>query len=222
MSIRKNSCLHLDGAPVTTWEQMQSCYAQRRKTHGCTAAAMYYSRDELHRQRLEQVRQLLAMYVQPGETLLDVGCGFGDLAPYLPDCHYTGLDVIEECVQEARRRHPDRQFLQQNLLEMEVSEANRRDWVAMVGIMGTLPLPEEVLMRGLALARKGLVVDFIDARRYQGPLNHYDLGECAGHLLELDAGQVLLYPTPAQPWTFVVALKSLLFTDPSSVAPSLG
>jgi len=211
VTIRKNSCLVLDDAPVETWEQMQASYSCRCRQHGASPATLYYSRDELHRQRLEQVRRLLALHVQPGDSLLDVGCGFGDLVPHLPDCGYLGIDVMEDFVKEARRRHPGHAFETVNLLDMPPGPATCRDWVAMVGIMGTLPLPEAMLERGLALARKGLIVDFIDARRYQGPLNHYDLGACAGLLLELGAGQVQLSATPEQPWTFVVALHQLLF-----------
>lgn len=212
MNIRKNTCLFLDDAPVETWEEMQASYACRRDAHGCSSTTLYYSKESLHRDRLGQVETLLAMHVQPEDALLDVGCGFGDLVPRLPACRYVGIDVIDDFVQEARKRHPEHKFHTANLLDMEISEDSRPDWVAMVGIMGTLPMPEAVLEKGFALARKGLVVDFIDACRYQGPLNHYDLGLCANFLLAQGAAQAHLYATPSQPWTFLVALKTMLFT----------
>ncbi len=196
---------------VETWEQMQQSYARRREKHGCAPAAMYYSRDSLHKERLEQVSLLLRQHVSPGESLLDVGCGFGDLVSHLPECHYMGLDVIEEAVQEARRRHPEHDFRSGNLLEMDNAPQNRCNWLAMVGIMGTLPQPEAVLQKGLALAQNGIIVDFIDAAKSTGPLNSYDMGCCVNFLLEQGAGQVLIYATPAQPWTFLVARKQMLF-----------
>ncbi|MCY2929093.1 MAG: class I SAM-dependent methyltransferase [Planctomycetota bacterium] len=50
-----------------------------------------------------------------GRTLLDVGCGLGDLLGYLQRrglaADYTGVDIVPEMVAAARRMHPDGQFL---------------------------------------------------------------------------------------------------------------
>ena len=43
------------------------------------------------------------------KSLLDVGCGLGDLLTYLGargvQVHYTGVDLLEKMVQAARRNH---------------------------------------------------------------------------------------------------------------------
>ncbi len=210
MSIRKNACLILDDAPVESWEAMLNSYLSRWGQFGFCPRTLYYSRDDLHRERLEQAEVIMRRYVTAGDSLLDVGCGFGELVPHLPDCTYQGIDLIEHFVSEARKRHPSRAFAVQNLLKMETLF----DWVAMVGIMGTLPLPEDMLLKGMALARKGVIVDFIDTRRYQGPLNHYDMGCCVNFLVEQGAGQVHVFTTPTQPWTFLLAEKQRLFSEP--------
>jgi SAM-dependent methyltransferase len=50
-----------------------------------------------------------------GKTLLDVGCGLGDLRAYLRlrniPADYTGVDVSENMVQAALERQPDGRFL---------------------------------------------------------------------------------------------------------------
>jgi len=50
-----------------------------------------------------------------GRSLLDVGCGLGDLYAYLQrrrlEADYTGVDLLEKMVEAARRRHPDARFL---------------------------------------------------------------------------------------------------------------
>ncbi|HUT60383.1 MAG TPA: class I SAM-dependent methyltransferase [Phycisphaerae bacterium] len=50
-----------------------------------------------------------------GRSLLDVGCGLGDLLGYLLrrgiDTEYTGVDISKKMLQAARRNHPDGRFV---------------------------------------------------------------------------------------------------------------
>ena len=50
-----------------------------------------------------------------GRSLLDVGCGLGDLLEYLDRAgiaaDYTGVDIVPEMVEAARRRHPAGEFI---------------------------------------------------------------------------------------------------------------
>jgi 2-polyprenyl-3-methyl-5-hydroxy-6-metoxy-1,4-benzoquinol methylase len=39
---------------------------------------------------------------QPGQRLLDVGCGYGDLSHHLPGVDYVGIDVNEDYIAHAR------------------------------------------------------------------------------------------------------------------------
>lgn len=50
---------------------------------------------------------------QPGERILDVGCGTGDLARQLAErgAHVVGLDHSPEMIAEARARYPDLTFI---------------------------------------------------------------------------------------------------------------
>jgi SAM-dependent methyltransferase len=49
-----------------------------------------------------------------GKNILDVGCGFGNIIPYLSsraeNFSYTGVDVVPEFVKLAQKRYPDFQF----------------------------------------------------------------------------------------------------------------
>ncbi len=60
-----------------------------------------------------------------GLSLLDVGCGLGDLCRFLKQrkitVDYTGLDLLEKMVAEARRRCPGGQFIVGNLFDPQVN-----------------------------------------------------------------------------------------------------
>jgi SAM-dependent methyltransferase len=49
----------------------------------------------------------LIQYFDKGRSVLDVGCGVGELRPYLSCREYLGLDTSLVAIQRARDRHPD-------------------------------------------------------------------------------------------------------------------
>lgn len=56
-----------------------------------------------------------------GRSILDVGCGLGDLRSYLAargiDADYTGVDVSDKMIQAALQRQPEGRFLRANLFD---------------------------------------------------------------------------------------------------------
>lgn len=54
-----------------------------------------------------------------GKSLLDVGCGLGDLWAYLRrrriDVDYFGIDILDKMVLAARKRHPEARFEQADI-----------------------------------------------------------------------------------------------------------
>ena len=65
-------------------------------------------------QRIEsQHRRVLAQYVLPNDSVLDVGCGWGRLAYLLPTTwrgDYLGIDITPEFLSIAQQNHPDLDF----------------------------------------------------------------------------------------------------------------
>lgn len=62
-----------------------------------------------------------------GKTLLDVGCGFGDLYGYLarhniPIEKYLGLEITPEILEVAKKRYPKTSFELRNLLDHSFTE----------------------------------------------------------------------------------------------------
>jgi SAM-dependent methyltransferase len=65
--------------------------------------------------QLARIRALCRNVDLAGRRVLDLGCGLGDLYAHLKacgiGCDYTGVDLLEEMVVAARRRHPGARFL---------------------------------------------------------------------------------------------------------------
>jgi SAM-dependent methyltransferase len=65
-------------------------YSLFRRLVGRDTARSVYAREHLR--------------VQPGQRVLDIGCGTGDILEFLPDAQYTGYDISPQYIERARRR----------------------------------------------------------------------------------------------------------------------
>jgi len=58
--------------------------------------------------------QLVGDFPLEKKSILDVGCGFGDLIPFIAheslDFTYTGVDLLPQFTEEAARRYPEHTF----------------------------------------------------------------------------------------------------------------
>lgn len=85
------------------------------------------------------------------DRVLDVGCGFGDFLTYLRhrglDVEYTGIDISEAMVEQARRHLPDARILLGNFLDAPVT--GEYDIVTANGIFYLLGSNAEALMHRL-------------------------------------------------------------------------
>lgn len=69
-------------------------YSLFRRLVGRNAARTVYAREHLR--------------VRSGESVLDLGCGPGDILEFLPPVRYVGYDISPEYIDRARRRFGDR------------------------------------------------------------------------------------------------------------------
>ena len=73
-----------------------------------------------YRQRLSEVYGLL---VSPGQRVLEIGCGLGDLLAATHPSYGLGIDFSAEMVQRAHERHPELNFMHAEAHSLELSEA---------------------------------------------------------------------------------------------------
>jgi SAM-dependent methyltransferase len=62
-------------------------------------------------------RALVRDYIRPlaGDRVLDIGCGPGTMAPYLPGSDYVGFDASAEYIDRAQHRFPRAHFVCQRV-----------------------------------------------------------------------------------------------------------
>src|SRR5262245_47929546 len=102
-------------------ETLQS-YNEQRRAHWDAVAKQtdswqgwggYYHR------RLTQIMQHL---VAPGQCVLEIGCGQGDLLASVKPGYGVGVDFSADMVERASKRHPELKFVQADAHELDLGE----------------------------------------------------------------------------------------------------
>lgn len=93
--------------------------------HGHSAAALYWSGEAVQQLRFQV---LLECAVHQGDSVLDVGCGFGDLYPLLrrmaKQVRYTGIDLSPDLLASARELQPQANFFCGDLFDFDPAPAS--------------------------------------------------------------------------------------------------
>jgi SAM-dependent methyltransferase len=69
-----------------------------------------------------RLAQLYQFVVAPGQSVLEIGCGAGDLLAAVKPARGVGIDFSEEMVRAARQRYPDLQFIHADAHELDLNE----------------------------------------------------------------------------------------------------
>ncbi|MBE1160670.1 class I SAM-dependent methyltransferase [Dyella acidiphila] len=107
-----------------------------------------------------------------GSKVLDLGCGYGDLKPFLDqrfaDVAYLGIDHMPEFIEEARRRHghlPRTGFVQADILNAVFPAV---DYVLASGAMSyrcsNALYPYNLIRQMWDAAERGIAFNLLDAR----------------------------------------------------------
>ena len=95
-------------------------------------ATMGWLRGYYHR----RLRQLVASLVDPGLSVLEIGCGQGNLLKALKPSRGVGVDISPRMVAAAKERHPDCEFTVGDAEDLPVQETF--DVVVMSNLVGYL------------------------------------------------------------------------------------
>ncbi len=83
-------------------------------------------------------RVLVSDYIrpQPGDRILDIGCGPGNMLPYLPRGPYLGVDANPAYIATARERYGDRgEFVCERVSHHDVQQFGAFDIVLALGLI---------------------------------------------------------------------------------------
>jgi 2-polyprenyl-3-methyl-5-hydroxy-6-metoxy-1,4-benzoquinol methylase len=73
---------------------------------------------------------------QPGERILDVGCGYGDLASHLPEVKYVGIDSNEKYIACAKRlQDAHGKFIVADVTDLSVETLGKFDVGIAIGVL---------------------------------------------------------------------------------------
>jgi 2-polyprenyl-3-methyl-5-hydroxy-6-metoxy-1,4-benzoquinol methylase len=196
--------LELDGNKIENWSQMVSVYQARLKKHGFGYQTLFYPNQQLHHSRLAQIAMIANETITSNDTVLDVGCGYGELVPFLTDCKYHGIDLVDAFINEAQTRYPHIEFYNQNLIDIN----EKFDWLILAGITGSIPSPFEVLKKAISISKKGVIVDFIDSTKYKKNLNNFKMGELVDFFLDQKTFEINLYRSQFASWVVFKIIKN--------------
>ena len=106
--------------------------------HGYSYKALDWGSREGQELRFQILSEIAPL---DGTTILDVGCGFGHFYNWLSTqgirLSYTGIDIADQIIQEAKRAHPEARFLVGSPSNLEFLRDERFDYVFASGIFST-------------------------------------------------------------------------------------
>lgn len=152
-----------------------------------------------------------------GKTILDVGCGLGDVVPYLDarleptQYEYIGVDICPKLISEANMRHGGtmRRFLHMDILQESCPHA---DIVVSSGALSfkltdNLSLAKAMIDRMFNIADEVLAINFLTSYiDYQLEKNyHYDPSELFAFAKSLTRWVNIYHDYPL--WEFTMQLR---------------
>ena len=125
-------------------------------------------------QRAQELRfEVLKSVFFQGASILDVGCGLGNLYDYLKkqdyNFNYTGVDILPEMISRAKERKPQVEFHCANIFEDDLFQGRKFDVIYASGIFNIELGNNEVFLRNalqkfVLLSNKFIVFNLLHER----------------------------------------------------------
>jgi SAM-dependent methyltransferase len=146
-------------------------YTKRLEQHGATIEALSSGKEERRQLRFKILSEI---GIKAGDKILDLGCGFGDLIPFLEKTlgkdqfEYTGVDINEKLVAVAKERFPGYQFMVKDIIQEPLAE--QYDYILSTTCFNlrlefedNYDFVEKLLKQCYKNAGKGVAIDFLSS-----------------------------------------------------------
>ncbi len=143
-------------------------YDERLKTYGATIEALASGSDDRRKMRFNILKEI---GISEGDSVLDLGCGFGDLFAYFKEIglnvKYTGIDINPAIIENAKIRFPEIDF---RVVDIQEASIENFDYVVSTSSFNLKLLNEDnysfienLLRKCYAVAQKGVAMDFLSS-----------------------------------------------------------
>jgi SAM-dependent methyltransferase len=149
-------------------ERMEQFYSEAIDTYGAhDPRALRWSTSSA---QIERFRVLAEIGDLNHKSVLDIGCGFGDLWGFLNEEHslhsYTGIDVLPQMIEVARRKYPDIEF---EVADFSTFKGKSIDYVLSSGAFSfKIPNHREIYFESIkkmfALSRIGIGFNMLNSK----------------------------------------------------------
>lgn len=114
--------MHLEHPTIRTGDVAAGEFQRERVAHWdavAKASDQFHGLGNGYHRRLEKIYRHL---IPPGQRVLEIGCGLGDLLAILDPREGVGVDFSGEMIARARQRHPHLRFVQADAHELQLDE----------------------------------------------------------------------------------------------------
>ena len=151
-------------------EVIESFYCSNNTENALDYQILGWESEEAQRRRFKVLTDNINL---DGKSLLDVGCGLGNLLSYFKEvgiqCKYTGADILESMTKAAGERNPDGEFLYVDVFNSENFSDRKFDVVFTSGIFNlsldnNMKFLEKAIKRFMELANQQVMFNLLHIR----------------------------------------------------------
>ncbi len=156
------------------WSSLRRFYLEKFQRYQDSPYSLgWNSREsqELRYRILSQIDQFSSKKITRGASLLDLGCGLGHLIDFLEkrevEVSYTGIDIIPEFIEAAKKRRPEHKFFCKDLLRERIDQ--KFDFVFIAGSFNVQmgdneQMARELLKISFELCNCGAAISMLTSR----------------------------------------------------------
>lgn len=202
---------------------MKKLYQKKFKKHGVDPKSLLWKSKGAAHQRFREFWKEIDF---TNQKVLDIGCGFGEMGKFLlkryKGVKYTGIDVVPEFIEEAKKQVPGGNFVVSDFLKDKINppEGGSYDIVLASGVLnsnseGNIKYRKIAINKMFELTRKTLAFNMLGA--HPQPKNnpksniwYADSIEILGYCMSLTRRVVLR--ANYHPRDFTIIMQKTLFT----------